>query len=100
MDKDITLLIKVKHSKVQQSFQHNFNRHNEQHPSQTDGDDEDYLNRGPFCFCCCQYGHFQLYVMSEWTIAGDYSTRSVLWLGTVYRQGEEPMSQSFKYGCN
>ena len=41
------------------SFQHNFNRQNEQHPSQTDGENEDNLNRGPLCFRCRQYGHYQ-----------------------------------------
>ena len=37
-------------------------------------------------------------VVSEWTIAGNILTRSGLWTGTVYRQEEEPMPQSFKYG--
>ena len=41
------------------SFQHNFNRQNEQRPLQTDSDNEDNLNRVPLCFRCHQYGHFQ-----------------------------------------
>ena len=63
------------------SFQHNFNRQNEQHPFQPDGDNEDNLNRGPLCFRCCQYGHFH----QEYGVRMDHSRKFKL--DQVYGQG-------------
>ena len=52
--------IKVQHNTAQiHKKKNNFNSQDEEHPSQREGDNEDNLNKSPFCFHCHQYGHFQ-----------------------------------------